>query len=211
MLSRTTNLHLLIRTLIFLLFSFTANAQPNMNGGPGGPILVISSSSNPFTTYPAEMLRAEGWNAFDVADVSTISASLLNDHDVVILGEMSLTADQVSLLTTWTNNGGTLIAFRPDAQLNGLLGINSTGGTMSDRYLYVNQASSPGAGIVAQTIQYHGPANLYTVNSGTTVVATLFSSATTATPSISASNPSSTCASKAPSLPRTTAPRAANI
>ena len=38
--------------------------------GPGGPILVIANAANPFGRYYAEILRAEGLNAFAVADIS---------------------------------------------------------------------------------------------------------------------------------------------
>ena len=44
----------------------------------------------------------------------------------------------------------------------------------------MNAATSRGAGIVGQTIQYHGTADRYTLN-GATTVATLYSNATTAT------------------------------
>ena len=44
----------------------------------------------------------------------------------------------------------------------------------------MNTASGPGFGITNQTIQYHGPADLYTLN-GATSLATLYSNAATAT------------------------------
>jgi hypothetical protein len=69
---------------------------------------------------------------------------------------------------------------RPDAKLAGLLGLSAPAGTRADAYLQVTTASGPGAGIVAQTIQYHGTADLYTL-SGATSVATLYANATTAT------------------------------
>ena len=43
-----------------------------------------------------------------------------------------------------------------------LLGITPTGGTLADQYLLANTtAGTPGAGIVGQTIQFHGTADLY--------------------------------------------------
>ena len=150
--------------------------------GPGGPILVISNSTNPFSRFPVEILRAEGLNEFAAADISTItSAASLNAYDVVVLGEMSLTSDKVTLLTNWVNAGGTLIAFRPDAQLNGLMGLTATSGTLADKYLLVNTASGPGLGIVNQTMQFHGTADLHTLTGGAISLATLYSNATTAT------------------------------
>lgn len=148
--------------------------------GPGGPILVISKSTNPFSRYPVEILRAEGMNEFDAMDISAVNTGILNDHDVVVLGEMTLQPAEVTMLTNWVNNGGTLIAMKPDAQLAPLLGITPTGNSLSDKYLLVNTASGPGTGIVNQTIQYHGIADLYDLN-GATSIATLYSTASTAT------------------------------
>ncbi|MDP4251922.1 MAG: DUF4082 domain-containing protein [Bacteroidota bacterium] len=164
-------------------FTTAPNAvASNPANGPGGPILLISSAANPFSRYPVEILRAEGWNAFNALDVSAVTATELNKYDAVILGDISLTAAQVTLLTNWVNAGGTLITFSPDPQLSGLLGITATGGTLSDQYLLVNTTTGPGVGIVNQTIQFHGPADLYTVNTGTNVLATLYSDVSTATP-----------------------------
>jgi hypothetical protein len=153
---------------------------PGPNEGPGGPILVISSSTNPFSLYTAEILRAEGLNEFATMDISSVTASLLNNYDVVILGEMSVTDPQLTSLIDWVNAGGTLIAFRPGPNLGELFGISSASGTISDKYLLVNTASGPGVGIVDQTIQFHGSADLYTL-SGATSLATLYSDAGTAT------------------------------
>ncbi len=161
-----------------LTWSFTT--QTALPQGPGGPILVITSAANPFTSYVAEILRAEGLNAFATADIATVSAATLAAYDVVILGEMPLTAAQVSLLTTWVTGGGNLIALRPDKQLAGLLGLSDAGSTLANAYLLINTASGPGVGLVAQTIQFHGTADRYTLN-GATSVATLYSTATTAT------------------------------
>ena len=41
-----------------------------LNPPPGGPILVVTSSSAPFSAYYAEILRNEGLNEFAAADVS---------------------------------------------------------------------------------------------------------------------------------------------
>ena len=128
----------------------------------GGPILAISSVSNPCTTYLGEILSAEGLNEYTLADISTITGATLANYDVVILGDMTFTAPQASMLTTWVNGGGKLIAMHPD--------------------LAVNTSSGPGVGIVAQPIQFHGPANLYTLN-GASSLATLYSSSSTPTAS----------------------------
>src|SRR5207342_2304151 len=128
------------------------------------PILVVTSSSNPFATYLTEILRNEGLDEFTTLDASLLSSTVLSSFDVVLLGDMSLTASQVTTLTNWVNGGGKLIAMSPDKQLAGLLGITSLGTTLSNAYLAVDTASGPGAGITDQTMQYHGSADRYSLN-----------------------------------------------
>ena len=99
---------------------------------------------------------------------------------MAVLGEMSLSVAQVSMLTNWVNAGGNLIAMRPDKQLAGLLGLTDASATLADAYLQVNTSAAPGLGITGQTMQFHGAADRYTL-SGASGVATLYSSATTAT------------------------------
>jgi hypothetical protein len=156
--------------------SFTTAADPT--SGPGGPILVVTSTANPFSTYYPEILRAEGLNEFATADISTVSAGTLGNYKLVILGEMTLTSGQAGTISTWVNGGGKLIAMRPDHQLAGLLGLSDTGATISDTYLGIDTSTTVGAGLTATTMQYHGTADRYTLN-GATSLATLFSNATT--------------------------------
>ncbi|MEI9808757.1 MAG: Ig-like domain-containing protein [Bacteroidota bacterium] len=120
--------------------SFTTTTEPLLapTEGPGGPILVVSNTSNPFSRYAVEILRAEGLNQFAAADVSTLTSTLLNSYDVVVLGEMTVTAAQVTLLTNWVNAGGTLIAFKPSALLTPLMGLAASSSTLTDKYLLVN-------------------------------------------------------------------------
>jgi hypothetical protein len=147
--------------------------------GPGGPMLVISSASNPFSLYYAEILRAEGLNAFDFKGIESVSSNTLASYDVVILGEMPLTASQVTMLSDWVDAGGKLIAMRPDKKLCGLLGLSDRRSTVSDAYLLVDD-KGPGSGITDQSIQFHGTADRYELN-GAIGLATICSSANTAT------------------------------
>ncbi len=148
--------------------------------GPGGPIMVVTNSANPFTQYYAEILRTEGFNAFTMTDISQVTPSLLNSYDVVILGEMTLAPAQVTMFTDWVIAGGNLIAMRPDTQLAGLLGLNATVDKLANAYLQFNAAQASATGLVTQTIQYHGIADQYDLN-GAAAVATLYTDATTAT------------------------------
>jgi hypothetical protein len=165
-----------------ITWSFTTGAPPppSPDQGPGGPILAIGTPSNPFGRYTAEILRTEGLNEFAVANIGSVTATTLAAYDVVVLGQMTLTAAQVTMLTNWVNAGGNLIAMRPDPQLAGLLGLTGPTATLAEGYLSVNTTSGPGVGITDQTIQFHGTADRYGV-SGAATLATLYSNATTAT------------------------------
>jgi WD40 repeat protein len=147
---------------------------------PGGPVLIVTSTSNHFSEYYAEILRNEGLNYFSVSDISSISSATLNNYDVVILSETSLTPGLVTIFSDWVNSGGNLIAMRPDKQLASLLGLTDAGSTLSNGYLLPDTSKFPGNGIVSQTIQFHGVSDRYTRNSASSL-ATLYSNATTQT------------------------------
>ncbi len=165
-----------------LVMPLLAGATGNPSQGPGGPILVVTSSTSTFSNYYAEILRTEGLNEFAVADVSTVTATLLASYDVVIVPNMTVPSAQVTALTNWVNGGGNLIVLAPDASLASVLGITTTAGTLANGYLLVDTTASPGNGIVGATMQYHGAANLFTTTTATRL-ATLYSTATQATTS----------------------------
>jgi hypothetical protein len=177
---RTALVAVLLALSATSLCAQTARAQSAPGEGPGGPILVVVNDAdvaNQFGRYYAEMLRAEGLNEFAVADVGALNAGLLSSYQVVLLAETALSAGQASALVGWVNGGGNLIAMRPDAQLAGLLGLETVGTTpLSDAYLKIDVTRPPGTGIVGDTIQFHGPADRYTLD-GASSVATLYQSA----------------------------------
>jgi hypothetical protein len=149
--------------------------------GPGGPILVVTSTStNKYSTYYAEILRAEGLNHFDVKDISQVNATMLGNYNAVVLAEMGLSQSQADMLGTWVTAGGNLVAMRPDDELASLLGLTDAGTTRTNQYLLVDTATTPGTGIVGETIQWKGTADNYSLN-GATAVAMFYSDASTST------------------------------
>jgi hypothetical protein len=156
-------------------WSFAAAISPSAL-----PLLVITTAGNDFAQYYQEILRAEGFNNLNAVDITQITSSTLAQYDMAILGETRLTSEQVTMLSDWVAGGGNLIAMRPDKQLASLLGINDASSVQTDAYLLVNTAQAPGAGIVDQTIQYHGPADLYTLN-GASAIASIYSNPTQVT------------------------------
>jgi hypothetical protein len=163
-----------------LVLSGAAFAQANPNQGTGGPILVVTAPGANFSKYYAEILRAEGFNEFAVADVSSVTASALGPYDVVLLGKVPLSSPQIAAITDWVNGGGNLIAMDPAPALGELLGLTIGNTTLANGYIAVDTASKVGRGIVRETMQYHGSATLHTLN-GATRVATLYRTAATTT------------------------------
>jgi hypothetical protein len=151
-------------------------------GTPANPILVLvnSSSPNPFGRYAGEILLAEGFNEFQIEELADVDAAYLNNFDIVILTETPLSGAEVTMLESYVSGGGNLIAFRPDKQLAALFGLADAGGTTSEGYLLVSTSTAIGQGIVAETMQFHGEADHYSL-AGASVIATLYSNATTPT------------------------------
>ena len=123
-------------------FTTRSAPPPSPTIGPGGPIGVVTSTTNPFSTYFAEILRAEGLNSFATFDVGLLNAAKLAEFTTVVLGDVSVTTQQVSDLTAWVQAGGNLIASRPDAKLAPLLGIAPAGTTLSEGYIKVDAATA---------------------------------------------------------------------
>ncbi len=138
-------------------------------GGPGGPLLVLVDETNPFGQYYAEILLTEGLNAFAVKDISGVSRSVLADYDVIVLSSIALTSSEAALLGDWVNEGGNLIAMRPDKKLAGLLGLVEEEGVLSEGCLIVDNSPGPGAGIAGQPMQFHGTADFYSLGSASSL------------------------------------------
>ncbi len=156
--------------------------QVTGQGASTPPILLVlnNSAGAPYGNYLAEILRAEGINSFATAQLSTLPLGTLDDYRLAILAETTLSAAQATMFTSYVSGGGRLVAMRPNALLNGLLGITSTAGTTTNGYLEIVQ-SGPGAGLNAATLPIKGTATNYALAGGAAVVGRLFSDNDSAT------------------------------
>jgi hypothetical protein len=153
---------------LLMMMTSVATAGAAIPPAPGGPILVVTSSADPFGSYYTEILRNEGFNDFDVADVGNLQAQLAG-HDTVILSDTDVTDAQAATLTAWVQSGGNLIAMRPDKRLAPLLGLSDDGDTLSNADLQIDTSRAPGAGITSSPLQFHGTADLYTATDARSV------------------------------------------
>ena len=156
--------------------------RPARAAASSAPILLIVNdiAPNRFGRYVGEILRAEGLNAYDLAQLGDVTADDLSGHRLVVLAETPLNASQAALLSGYVSSGGRLLALRPDLQLAPLFGLTPAGGTQTDSYLKIDTSQLAGQGMPAETLQIHGEADRYTLRSAT-ALATLYSDAATAT------------------------------
>jgi hypothetical protein len=55
------------------VFTTSDPPPPTADEGPGGPILLITSSANPFSRYPVEILKAQGLNEYKAMDIAEVT------------------------------------------------------------------------------------------------------------------------------------------
>ncbi len=171
--------------IVTISLVLTENSVPKVRAQMATPpILLVTSntSSNVFAGYIEEILRAEGFMSFDILNLSSVTSTALSSHDLVILVQTTLTPAQLTLFENYVTFGGKLITMRPPASLAYLFGLGTASGTISDAYMKIDTATNAGNGLPSATMQFHGTADKYSVSGGT-VLATLYSSRTTATTS----------------------------
>ncbi len=162
--------------------SWSFTTRRDLERGFGGPVLVVNSAALPFSKYYSEILRAEGIGSFESVDLSNVTSEMLGRFDLALLGEMPLSGAQAAMFSRWVDAGGDLITMRPDKKLAGLLGLKDQSASLNEGHLLIDTATAPGRGLVNETIQYHGAADLYELTQGTTKIARLYSNASNATP-----------------------------
>ena len=104
---------LLLFTVVGLFYNLPIKAADKENC----PILIIGLPGH-FDTYTGEILKAEGFNEFQIASLTVeLSLKYLKRFDLVILTETDLSNQQKEIFTSYVKEGGNLIAFRPDKKL----------------------------------------------------------------------------------------------
>lgn len=146
------------------------------------PILIVvnDQTRSQFGQYTGEILKAEGFNAFQVEMLDAITLSLLKSYAIVILTETRLSVAQAALFRAYVRGGGRLVAFRPEPQMGDLFGVSNTGEWMEEGYLQIDTGTQVGKDLTSVPIQFHGAAHLYQLN-GAVPLATLYKNTETPT------------------------------
>jgi len=101
----------------------------------------------------------------------------------VLLAEADLDPAEETLLGNYVQGGGNLIAMRPDLDLADLFGLTfvATQPEQPLQFFSMDTSREPGTGLTSESLQYHGEADLYTLN-GATVLASLWEDMYTPSP-----------------------------
>jgi len=122
----------------------------------------------PGQTYTVTLRGGGGLDDPHITDAT--GTPLAADYTWSFTTESPPSSTQVTMLSNWVTAGGNLSAMRPDKLLASLLGGGDEPSFRSEAYLQVNTIGEPDAGIVNQTIQYQGAADLYTLAGATPFV-----------------------------------------
>ncbi|HLT73076.1 MAG TPA: hypothetical protein VKZ75_10510 [Cyclobacteriaceae bacterium] len=135
------------------------------------PPILLLATQNHFGYYTEQILLTEGFNEYEIDSIGSnrINADHLNQFDVVILAQTSVTDAHLELLKDYVNDGGCLIAFRPDQKLSPVFGVSEFSGAIHDGYISLNEDSQVGEGITRETLQFHGTADQYKLQTGKAV------------------------------------------
>jgi len=176
---------IIIIGLVTVLVTMRIPGRSQASAGPQ-PVLVVVNGAQAykFGEYLGEILRAEGMNAYDLLDLNSIDGAILAEYPVVVLAQTSLSAGQATLFQNYVENGGRMVAMRPDVQIRGMFGLGEAAGSLVDGYLAIDPGAPlggklAGLGLTGESLQIHGGAGLYPLEPGATALAELYSDATT--------------------------------
>jgi len=149
-----------------------AVADTGENKVGGAPILIATGDAKDFSSYYAEILRAEGFSGFKEADKSEISTLALSDfQSIIVAGDVDDAA--TASLRQWVEEGGNLVTIMPTGALAELAGVKSVSTFGTDGYLQIDTSNAPGKGLVAEPIQFHGDAKKLVADDDARVFANL--------------------------------------
>ncbi len=140
----------------------TPDRWPLAATGEAPILLVMNARAAPATgAYLAEILTAEGLNAFRAASHVALQADRLERFPLVLLSAGPLDTAAAEALRRYVARGGNLIAMRPPAHLADLFGVEPAPGQTADGSLRILPDHPAGRGFPAEPLQFHGPADHY--------------------------------------------------
>lgn len=121
---------------------------------------------NAYGPYTGEILRAEGFNWYQVEQFDAQDADYLSTFGLVLLTRCFLTQPQIQELVTYVERGGRLLCFRPPLRLAQALGLQPTYKAHKGGYLRIDGRHPVGQGLCQEAIQIHGMAEEWELPDG---------------------------------------------
>jgi hypothetical protein len=158
MMSKYISRRIIMLPGIILLFVIMGCSKHN----PAAPILILTGHQG-FGYYTGEILKAEGFNEFVIDSLTgkKVTKSYLSGFDIVILPEQTIDASAKKLIDDYVNNGGNLIAFKPDSGLGDLFGISWMPGNIEAGHICIDTSTAEGKSLTWKSIQFHGAGDKY--------------------------------------------------
>lgn len=125
--------------------------------------ILLLATTDHFGLYAGEILRTEGFNGFITDSIVSeeIDVDYLKGFDIVVLAQHALTRQQAQALAQYVEEGGNLIAFRPDKTLQRVFGIKELEQGSSTKYISVVDTTTIGRGLSRKRLIIHASADNY--------------------------------------------------
>lgn len=154
-------------------WAFEVQASTIDNEKSDASILLVLGEDANFGSFYGEILRAEGFTSFASIPASEVKAEKLANHQTLIVAG-ALDAASLAPIRVWVEAGGKLIAIRPTGALADFAGLaRSTSRSSDGGDLIIDTQQQPGAGLVAEPIQFHGPSDVVSLKAGARALASL--------------------------------------
>jgi len=131
------------------------------------PILVLlrpGQEENAYGRFTGEILRAEGWNGFQLVELpDPFRREDIPPADLLILTRCVLRASEIEALLGCVRDGGNLIAFRPAYALAEAFGLVPTYTVTFPPYIGIDRGSRTGGGLTGEPLQAHLPADNFRI------------------------------------------------
>lgn len=153
-------------SILLVLFSFPVACGSSVETPATMLVLVPERTANPFGAYLQEILVAEGIRNFEVRNALDNT-----DYSAILVTEGEWSDGDQDLLLQYVEDGGSLVAVRPPAEVLHELGIEGIDSGLEDGYWTFDGSES------SLPLQFKGPAARWVLGSRGDQVASLVASA----------------------------------
>ncbi|QUS37304.1 hypothetical protein [Falsirhodobacter algicola] len=147
--------------------AFRTQAEPAAEGPKDAPVLVALGADAAYGSAYLPILRAEGFTGRSIP-AEDLDRDALKGRAVLILASRHLDEDQIAALNDWVQQGGLLIAMKPEGGLMTALGAQTlAAGTIHGASLEPAADQEATRALSGVKLGLHGPVELFRMPGGT--------------------------------------------